>query len=116
LPTYISPNTVHKLLFGSMYISCTQVVPCLRTCTYYSNFDLFPDQPQTDMVTLTEPPSTNVIGLVVGLPLGALLLAVVFLITAVAVVIVVCVQLSRKKEKISACAVQYEVVGPPQLS
>jgi len=48
--------------------------------------------------------------------LGALLLAVVFLITAVAVVIVVCVKLSRKKEKISACEVQYEVAGPPQLS
>ena len=89
-----------------MYISCTQVVPCL----------LFPDQPQTDMVTLTEPPSTNVIGLVVGLPLGALLLAVVFLMTTVAVVIAVRVQLSRKKEKIPACAVQYEVAGPPQLS
>ena len=67
------------------------------------------------MVTLTEPPSTNVIGLVVGLPLGVLL-AVAFLVTTVAVVIAVCVQLSRKKEKIPACAVQYEVAGPPQLS
>jgi len=49
----------------------------------------------------------------VGLPLGVLLTAA-FLITAVAVVIAVCVQLSRKKEKTPACAVEYEAVGPPQ--
>ena len=48
-----------------------------------------------------------------GLPLGVLL-AVAFLITTVAVVIAVCVQLSRKKEKTPACAVEYEDVGPPQ--
>ena len=50
-----------------------------------------------------------------GLPLGVLL-AVVFLITAVAVVIAVCVQISRKKEKmkVPACEVEYEVVGPLQ--
>ena len=48
-----------------------------------------------------------------GLPLGALL-AVSLVITTVAVVIAVHVQLSRKKEKIPACAVEYEAVGPPQ--
>ena len=64
---------------------------------------------------MTELPSTNIIGLVVGLPLGALL-AVSLVITTVAVVIAVHVQLSRKKENIpaAACAVEYEVVGPPQ--
>ena len=46
------------------------------------------------------------------LPLGALLTAA-FVITAVVVVIAVCVQLSRKKEEIPP--VVYEVVGPPQL-
>jgi len=49
----------------------------------------------------------------VGLPLGVLL-AVAFLITTVAVVIAVCVQLSRKKEKTPACEVEYKAVGPPQ--
>ena len=48
-----------------------------------------------------------------GLPLGVLL-AVAFLITTVAVVIAVCVQLSRKKEKTHACAVEYEDVCPLQ--
>ena len=57
------------------------------------------------IVALAEPHS---FGLVVGLPLGVLL-AVAFLVTAVAVVIAVCVQLSRKK-----CAVEYEAVGPLQ--
>jgi len=46
------------------------------------------------------------------LPLGALLTAA-FVITAVVVVMAVCVQLSRKKEEIPP--VVYEVVGPPQL-
>ena len=70
--------------------------------------------PHTDMVTLTEPPSTNMIGLVWGLPLGALLLAMTFLITTVAVAIAVRtrVQLARKKEEI--CALAYKPVGPPQ--
>ena len=63
------------------------------------------------MVTLTEPPSIT--GLLVGLPLGVLI-AAAFLITAVAVVIAVCVQLSRKKEMTPARAVEYEAVGPPQ--
>jgi len=44
--------------------------------------------------------------------LGAFL-AVAFLIVTVAVVIAVCVQLSRKKEEFPT--VEYEVVGPPQL-
>jgi len=48
----------------------------------------------------------------VGLPLGVLL-AVAFLITTVAVVIAVRVQLSRKKEKMPAA--EYKVVVPPQL-
>ena len=48
-----------------------------------------------------------------GLPLGALLLAVAFLITTVAVVMAVRVQLSRKEE---IPEVVYEVVGSPQLS
>ena len=51
-----------------------------------------------------------------GLPLGALL-TVVFLITALAVVIAVHVTLSRRKEKITAVEyeVEYEIVGPPRL-
>jgi len=60
----------------------------------------------------TDLPSTNTIGLVVGLPLGVLL-AVAFLITTVAVVIAVHVQLSRKKEKMPVA--EYKVVVPPQL-
>ena len=65
----------------------------------------------------TDHAPTNVIGVVVGLPLGALL-GVVFLITTVAVVIAVRVQLSRKKEETTAVEYEavYEVVGPPQLS
>ena len=68
------------------------------------------------MVTLTDPPSTNVNELVVGMPLGTLL-AVSLVITIVAVVIAVRAQLSliaRKKEEIPACAVEYEVVAPPK--
>ena len=64
------------------------------------------------MVTLTEPPSIT--GLLVGLPLGVLI-AAEFLITAVAVVIAVCVQLSRKKEMTPARAVEYEAVGPVKM-
>jgi len=73
---------------------------------------LIPYQPHTYImiVVLTEPHS---FGLVVGLPLGVLL-AVAFLITTVAVVIAVCVHLSRKKEKTPAHEVEYEAVGPPQ--
>ena len=56
---------------------------------------------------------TNITGLVLGLPLGALLLAVAFLITTIAVVMAVRVQLSRKEE---IPEVVYEVVGPRQLS
>ena len=65
---------------------------------------------------VTEPPSTNMIGLAWGLPLGALLLAITILITTVAVVIAVRVQLSRKKEETTAVEYEavYEVVGPPQ--
>ena len=87
-------------------------------CIYYTSFGLLSFHTYILIVTITETtelPSTNTIGLVVGLPLGVLL-AVAFLVTTVAVVIAVCVQLSRKKEKIPACAVQYEVAGPPQLS
>jgi len=62
------------------------------------------------MIMLTEPPS---IGLVVGLPVGTLV-AFVFLVTTVAVVIAVYVQLSRKKEGTPASAVEYEAVGPLQ--
>ena len=50
-----------------------------------------------------------------GLPLGVLL-TVAFLITTVAVVIAVCFQILRKKEKmkVPACEIEYEVVGPLQ--
>ena len=84
------------LLYVSIMLTCSHNIPC---------------QPHTDMVTLTEPPSTNINGLVVGLPLGVLL-AVSLLITTVAVVIAARVQLSRKEEEIPS--VEYEVVGPPQ--
>jgi len=66
----------------------------------------------------------NVTALVLGLPLGALLLAVAFLIIAIAVVIAVRIQLSRKEEEMPTAeyevvekfpTVVYEVVGPPQL-
>jgi len=88
----------------------------MATCCFTSliSSNPLPYQPHTYnntyMVTLTEAPS---IILVVGLPLGALL-TVAFLITTVAVVIAVCIQLSRKKEKTPACAIEYEAVGPPQ--
>jgi len=51
----------------------------------------------------------------VGAPLEVLL-AVAFLITTVAMVIAVCFQILRKREKIKipACEVEYEVVGPLQ--
>ena len=71
-----------------------------------------PYQSYTYIVTLTEAtelPSTNTIGLAVGLPLGVLL-AFVFPTTTVAVVIAVCIQLSEKMP-----AAEYKVAIPPQL-
>ena len=64
--------------------------------------------------SITTSPSSS-IGEIIGGVVGALgaILAVIFLIT-VAVVIAVRVQLSRKKEEVPT--VEYEVVGPPQLS
>jgi len=108
-----SSNTVHvSYSLWKHVCSYTQVVPhegcvlkdriintlSVAILTLISSHPI-PYQPHTYImiITLTEPHS---FGLVVGLPLGVLL-AVAFLITTVAVVIAVCVQLSRKKEMCS---------------
>ena len=109
-------SITHNIITEGKESSSTNGMPPFPTAT--------PALSSTPALHSTSHNPINVTGLVLGLPLGALLLAVAFLIIAIALVIAVRIQLSRKEEEMPTAeyevvekipTVVYEVVGPPQL-